>query len=102
MSFQSHRPSCLPKFLQGESTTPPPEQEGPPPGFETNVQDKENTKGKLKESEMPSQETGVPQTEKSEAGKGKELETPSEIPESFPKKVGKSASKNNEKLDRDS
>ena len=54
MSFQSHRPSCLPKFLQGESTTPPPEQEGPPPGFETNVQDKENTKGKLKESEMPS------------------------------------------------
>ena len=51
---------------------------------------------------MPSQETGVPQTEKSEEGKGKELETPSEIPESFPKKVGKSTSKNNGKLDRDS
>jgi hypothetical protein len=54
MSFQSHRRSCFPKILQGESMTPPPEQEGPPPGFETNVQDKENTKGKLKESEMPS------------------------------------------------
>jgi hypothetical protein len=88
MSFQSHRRSCLPKSLQGESTTPPPEQEGPPPGFETNVQDKANTKGKMKEGEMPSQETEVPQIEKSEAGKGKELETPSEIPESFLKKVG--------------
>ena len=88
MSFQSHRPSCLPKFLQGESTTPPPEQEGPPPGFETNVQDKANTKGKMKEGEMPSQEIGFPQIEESEVGKGKELETPSEIPESFPKKVG--------------
>jgi hypothetical protein len=68
--------------------TPPPEQEGPPPGFETDVHDKANTKGKMKESEIPSQETGVPQTEKSKAGKGKELETPSEIPESFLKKVG--------------
>jgi hypothetical protein len=42
----------------------------------------------MKESEMPSQEIEVPQIEKSEAGKGKELETPSEIPESFLKKVG--------------
>jgi hypothetical protein len=33
MSFQSHRRSCLPNILQGESTTPPSEQEGPPPGF---------------------------------------------------------------------
>ena len=46
MSFQSHRRSCLPKSLQGESMTPPLEQEGPPPGFETNVQDKKNTKEK--------------------------------------------------------
>jgi hypothetical protein len=29
-SFQSHRRSCLPKSLQGEVSTPPPEQEGPP------------------------------------------------------------------------
>ena len=37
---------------------------------------------------MPSQETGVPQTEELEVGKSKELETPSKILESFPKKVG--------------
>jgi hypothetical protein len=91
-SFQSHRQSCLPKSLQGESMTPPPEKEGPSLGFETNVQDKTNTKGKMKEGEMPSQETEVPQTEKSEAGKGKELETPSEISESFPRKVGGTSS----------
>ena len=42
----------------------------------------------MKEGEMPSQVTEVPQTQKSEAGKGKELETPSKIPESFLKKVG--------------
>jgi hypothetical protein len=65
MSFQSHRRSCLPKILQGESTTPPPELEGPPPGFEIDVQDKANTKGIMKETEMPSQELEVPQTEKS-------------------------------------
>jgi hypothetical protein len=92
ISFQIHKRSCLPKNLQGEPMTPPLEQEGPPLGFETNVQDKENTKGKMKEGEMPSQETEVPRAEKSEAGKGKELETPSEIPENFLKKVGGTAS----------
>jgi hypothetical protein len=65
MTFQSHRRSCLPKILQGESATPPPEEEELPPGFETYVQEKTNTKGKMKESEMPSQETEVPQIEKS-------------------------------------
>jgi hypothetical protein len=35
--FQSDRRSCLPKSLQGEVSTPPPEQEGPPLGFETNT-----------------------------------------------------------------
>ena len=88
MSFQSHRQSCLPKILQGESTTPPPKQEGPPPGFEIELQDTTTAKGNMKEIEMPSQETEVPQTEKSESGKGKELETSTEIPEDFPKKVG--------------
>jgi hypothetical protein len=37
---------------------------------------------------MPSQETEVPQTEKSELGKDKELETPPEILGCFPKKIG--------------
>jgi hypothetical protein len=53
MTFQSHRRSCLPKVLQGESTTPPPDQEEPPPGFESELQDKENTKENPKETEMP-------------------------------------------------
>jgi len=88
MSFQSHRRSCLPKILQGESMTPPPEQEGPPPGFEIELQDTIATKGNMKEIEMPSQETKVPQIEKSESRKDKELETSPEIPEDFPKKVG--------------
>jgi hypothetical protein len=42
----------------------------------------------MKEIEMPSQKTEVPLIEKSEAGKGKELETSLEILEDFPKKVG--------------
>jgi len=37
---------------------------------------------------MPSQETEVPQTEKYELGKDKELETPPEILGCFPKKIG--------------
>jgi hypothetical protein len=88
MSFQSHRRSCLPKILQGESTTPPPEQEGPPRGFESNSQDKANTKESLKETEMPSLRIEVPQIKKSKSRKDKELETSLEIPEDFPKKVG--------------
>jgi len=45
--------------LQGEVSTPPPEQEGPPLGFETNIQDKENNKGKMKETGIPSQDTEI-------------------------------------------
>jgi hypothetical protein len=74
--------------LQGKSTTPPPEQEGPPPCFETNIQDKENKKGKMKETEIPSQDTKIPQTKESEVGKGKELEASPEIPEDVPEKIG--------------
>jgi hypothetical protein len=61
-SFKSHRQSFLPKSLQDEDSTPPPEQEEPPPGFETNTQDKENTKGKMKDTEIPSQDTEGSQT----------------------------------------
>jgi hypothetical protein len=46
--------------------TPPPEHEGPPPGFEIELQDTTAGKGNMNEVEMPSQETEVPQTEKSE------------------------------------
>jgi hypothetical protein len=78
--------------LQGEVSTPPPEQEGPPPGFKTNTQDKENTKGKMKDTKIPSQDTEGSQTKESETGKGKELETPPEIPKDVPEKTGGIAS----------
>jgi hypothetical protein len=51
--------------------TPPPEKEGPPPGFETNVQDKENTKGKMKETEIPSQETKISSDKRIRGREGK-------------------------------
>jgi hypothetical protein len=57
--------------LQGEVSTPPPEQEGPPLGFETNTQDKENTKGKMKDTEIPSQDTEGSRAKESETEKGK-------------------------------
>jgi hypothetical protein len=87
-SFQSHRRSCLPKSLQGEISTPSPEQEGPPPGFETNTQDKENNKGKLKNTEIPSQDTEGSQTKESGTEKRKELETIPEIMKNVPEKIG--------------
>jgi hypothetical protein len=65
-SFQSHRRSCLPKILQGEISTPSPEQEETPPGFETNNQGKENDKCKLKDTEIPSQDVEGSQTKESE------------------------------------
>jgi hypothetical protein len=88
MTFQSHRRSCLPKILQGQYTIPPPEQEGPPPSFESDSRDKVNTKENLKETKMPSLRTEVLQIENSESGKGKELETSPEILENFPEKIG--------------
>ena len=57
MIFQSHRRSCLLKIWQDQYTIPPPEQEGPPPGFESNSHDKANIKESLKETEMPSLRT---------------------------------------------
>jgi hypothetical protein len=72
--------------LQGEISTPPPEKEGPPPGFETNTQDKENTKCKMKNNEIPSQDTEGSQTKESETERGKELETTPEIIKDVPEK----------------
>jgi hypothetical protein len=74
--------------LQGEVLTPPPEHEGPPPGFETNTQDTKNTKGKMKDTEIPSQDTEGSQTKESETEKGKELETTPKIPKDVPEKIG--------------
>jgi hypothetical protein len=88
VSFQSHRRSCLPKSFHGEISTPPPEQEGPPPGFETNTQDEANTKCKMKNTEIPSQDTEGSQTNESETERGKEMETTPEIIKDVPEKIG--------------
>jgi len=66
--------------------TPSPEQQGPPPGFETNIQDKANNKGKLKNTEIPSQDTEGSQTKEIGMDKGKEPETIPEIMKNVPKK----------------
>jgi hypothetical protein len=87
-SFQSHRRSCLPKILQGEISTPSPEQEETPPGFETNTQGKANDKGKLKNTEIPSQDAEGSQTKESGMDKGKEPETIPEIMKNVPEKIG--------------
>jgi hypothetical protein len=92
-SFQSHRRSCLPKILQGEISTPLPEQEETPPGFETNTQGKSNDKGKLKNTEIPSQDVEGSQTKESGMDKGKEPETIPEILKNVPEKIGGTASK---------
>jgi hypothetical protein len=62
MTFRIHWQCCLPNILQDESTTPPPDQEGPPPSFEIELQDTTYGKGNMKDIEMPSQETKFPQT----------------------------------------
>jgi hypothetical protein len=51
--------------------TPSPEQQGSPPGFETNTQGKENDKGKLKNTEIPSQDADCSQTKELGMDKGK-------------------------------
>jgi hypothetical protein len=92
-SFQSHRRSYLPKILQGEISTPLPEQEETPPGFETNTQGKPNDKDKLENTEIPSQDVEGSQTKESGMDKGKEPETIPEITKNVPEKIGGTALK---------
>jgi hypothetical protein len=92
-SFQSHRRSCLPKILQGKMSTPLPEREENPPGFETDTQGKSNDKSKLKDIEIPSQDAEGSQTKESGMDKGKEPETIPEIIKNVPEKIGGTTSK---------
>jgi hypothetical protein len=92
-SFQRHRRSCLPKILQGEISTSLPEQEETPPGFETDTQDKSNDKDKLKDSEIPPQNTEGSQIKEPGTEKGKGLETSPIILDDIPEKIGGTASK---------
>jgi hypothetical protein len=92
-SFQRHRRSCLPKILQGEISTSLPEQEETPPGFETDTQDKSNDKDKLKDSEIPSQNTEGSHIKEPGTEKGKGLETSPIILDDIPENIGGTSSK---------
>ena len=61
-SFQRNRRQCLPKILQGEMSTSAQEQETIPPGFETIFQYNSSDKDKLKDFEIPPQNTEGSQT----------------------------------------
>jgi hypothetical protein len=63
LSFQKHRRSGLPKILQGESITPPSEQESIPPGFEPKSLDKKTTEETPKNPEVSSQRLETSQIE---------------------------------------
>jgi hypothetical protein len=91
-SFQSHRRKCLPKSLQGEISTSPPEQEETPPGFETDTQDQIYIKGKEKDSEIPPQNTEGSQTKELGIEKGKGLETNPIILDDVSEKIGGTSS----------
>jgi hypothetical protein len=76
LAFQKHRRSGLPKILQGESITPPSEQESIPPGFEPKSLDKRTTEENPKNPEVSSQRSETSQTEHP----GSETEFKSETP----------------------
>jgi hypothetical protein len=92
-SFQRNRRCCLPKILQGEMSTSLPEQETIPPGFETIIQDKSSDKDKLKDLEIPPQNTEGSQTKEPETEKGKGIETSPIVLDDIPENVGGTASK---------
>jgi hypothetical protein len=74
-SFQRNRRQCLPKILQGEVSTSEQEIETIPPGFETIIQYDARDKGKLKDSEMPPEDTESSQNKEIQTEKGKRAET---------------------------
>jgi hypothetical protein len=74
-------------------STSSPEQETIPPGFETIIQDKLSDKDKLKDSEIPLQNTESSQTKESQTEKGKGIETSPIILDDIPENVGGTVSK---------
>jgi hypothetical protein len=87
-SFQRNRRQCLPKILQGKVSTSEKEQEIIPPGFETITQYDASDKGKLKDSEIPPQNTEISQTKETQIEKGKGAETNPINLDDIPETVG--------------
>jgi hypothetical protein len=75
-TFQKHTRARLPKILQGESITPPSEQESIPPGFEPKYLDKRTIEENPKNIEVSSQR---PETSKTEHT-GSKIDSKSEAP----------------------
>jgi hypothetical protein len=70
-----------------------PEQETTPPGFETDIQDKSSDKDKLKDLQIPPQNTEGSQTKEPETEKGKGIETSPIVLDDIPENVGGTTSK---------
>ena len=69
------------------------EQETIPPGFETIVQDKSSDRDKLKDLEIPTQNTEGSQTKEPDTEKGKGIETSPIVLDDIPENVGGTTSK---------
>jgi hypothetical protein len=89
-SFQRNRKQCLPKILQGETSTSEHDSESIPPGFETITQYDESDKDKSKNPEAPPQNTENPQSKEAHTGKGKQT-NPTDLYD-FPETVGGTSS----------
>jgi hypothetical protein len=92
-SFQRNRRQCLPKILQGEVSTSEQEIETIPPGFETIIQYDTSDKGKLKDYEIPPEDTESSQNKEIQTKKGKEAETNPIHLDDIPEKVGGTTSR---------
>jgi hypothetical protein len=89
-SFQRNRKQCLPKILQGETSTSEHDSESIPPGFETITQYDESDKDKSKNPEAPPQNEENPQSKEAHTGKGKQT-NPTDLYD-FPETVGGTSS----------
>jgi hypothetical protein len=92
-SFQRNRRQCLPKILQGEVSISEQAPETIPPGFETIIQYDISDKGKLKDSEIPPQNTESSQIKETQKEKGEGVQTNPINLDDFPENVGGTASK---------
>jgi len=83
-AFQNHRRNGLPKTLQGEMVTSPPEQEIIPLGFKLKLSDERTAKENPKKIEASSQKEEVSQTEHPRSETDSMLKTPPKLSQMIP------------------